>query len=128
MDKALRKAARLLRQSGHAFALTGAGLSVASGIPDFRSPGGLWSRHDPMSPDGKLVAFTKQLGGVHKVFVYDLTTGQETQVTSGGGSDENPSFSPDSYFIAFSSTRSGQRKIYVTTRHGTPPVMTLSPR
>jgi len=48
MDKALRKAARLLRQSGHAFALTGAGLSVASGIPDFRSPGGLWSRHDPM--------------------------------------------------------------------------------
>jgi len=76
-----------------------------------------------VSPDGKLVAYTRQLGGAHKVFVYDLTSGQETQVTSGGGSDENPSFSPDSYFIAFSSTRSGQRKIYVTTRHGAPPVM-----
>lgn len=76
-----------------------------------------------VSPDGKLVAFTKQLGGAHKVFVYDLTTGQITRVTSGGGSDENPSFSPDSYFIAFSSTRSGQRKIYVTTRHGATPVM-----
>lgn len=48
MDQALVKAARLLRRSRHAFALTGAGLSVASGIPDFRSPGGLWSRHDPM--------------------------------------------------------------------------------
>lgn len=48
MDEALRKAARLLRNARHAFALTGAGLSVASGIPDFRSPGGLWSRHDPM--------------------------------------------------------------------------------
>jgi len=47
-DTALDEAARLLRRSDHAFALTGAGMSVASGIPDFRSPGGLWSRHDPM--------------------------------------------------------------------------------
>lgn len=81
-----------------------------------------YNTNPSVSPDGKLVAFTKQLGGAHKVFVYDLTSGQTTQVTSGGGSDENPSFSPDSYFIAFSSSRSGQRKIYVTTRHGSPPV------
>jgi len=76
-----------------------------------------------ISPDGKLVVFTKQLGGAQKVFLHDLTSGQETQLTSGGGSDENPTFAPDSYFIAFTSTRTGQKKLYVTTRHGTPPVL-----
>jgi len=41
--------AELLRESGRTVALTGAGISVPSGIPDFRSPGtGLWENVDPM--------------------------------------------------------------------------------
>jgi NAD-dependent deacetylase len=41
--------AELLRSAGRAVALTGAGISVPSGIPDFRSPGtGLWENVDPM--------------------------------------------------------------------------------
>jgi NAD-dependent deacetylase len=41
--------AQLLRGSNRTVALTGAGISVPSGIPDFRSPGtGLWENVDPM--------------------------------------------------------------------------------
>ena len=41
--------ADLLRESERAVVLTGAGISVPSGIPDFRSPGsGLWENVDPM--------------------------------------------------------------------------------
>jgi NAD-dependent protein deacetylase/lipoamidase len=41
--------AELIRKAGSVVALTGAGISVPSGIPDFRSPGtGLWTGVDPM--------------------------------------------------------------------------------
>ncbi len=41
--------AELIRTAGSVVALTGAGISVPSGIPDFRSPGtGLWEKVDPM--------------------------------------------------------------------------------
>jgi NAD-dependent deacetylase len=42
------QAVAILRDSRWTIALTGAGISVESGIPDFRSPGGLWDRFNPM--------------------------------------------------------------------------------
>src|SRR6266478_2134522 len=36
------------RQARRVVVLTGAGLSTASGIPDFRSPGGRWKRYQPV--------------------------------------------------------------------------------
>jgi len=38
----------LLRDCDKVVALTGAGLSTESGIPDFRSPGGVWERFRPV--------------------------------------------------------------------------------
>ncbi|OPX40699.1 MAG: RNA polymerase subunit sigma [Deltaproteobacteria bacterium] len=43
----LKKAAEILVLSKRTIALTGAGISVESGIPDFRSAGGLWEKFDP---------------------------------------------------------------------------------
>jgi NAD-dependent deacetylase len=48
MQERITKAAQIICQSKKTLALTGAGISVESGIPDFRSRGGLWERFDPM--------------------------------------------------------------------------------
>ncbi len=47
-DRELDAIASYMKSGGKAVALTGAGISVDSGIPDFRSEGGLWARFDPM--------------------------------------------------------------------------------
>lgn len=48
INSQIAEAIDILRQSRHAVALTGAGISTPSGIPDFRSrDSGLWEKHDP---------------------------------------------------------------------------------
>jgi NAD-dependent deacetylase len=50
IDSGVLTLAGLVRDAGSVVALTGAGISVPSGIPDFRSPGmGLWENVDPMA-------------------------------------------------------------------------------
>jgi NAD-dependent deacetylase len=44
----IKKTAQAIRRSKKVVALTGAGISVESGIPDFRGPSGLWEKFDPM--------------------------------------------------------------------------------
>ncbi len=45
---AVEQAAAILARGNPAVALTGAGMSTESGLPDFRSPGGLWGDYDPV--------------------------------------------------------------------------------
>jgi NAD-dependent deacetylase len=65
-DTIVQEAVRIFRQSRKVVALTGAGVSTESGIPDFRSAGGLWSRFDPIEY-GTLGAFENDPGKVWKM-------------------------------------------------------------
>jgi NAD-dependent deacetylase len=54
-----RDLAALLAGAEHAIVLTGAGISTESGIPDFRSRGGIWEKYDP-TVVGSLSTFLSQ--------------------------------------------------------------------
>ena len=51
MDSSIARGAALIRDADCILVFSGAGLSTESGIPDFRSPGGLWDRYDPSEFD-----------------------------------------------------------------------------
>ena len=51
-ERAVERAAELILSSSYVTALTGAGISVESGIPPFRGPGGLWTRFGEPPMDG----------------------------------------------------------------------------
>ncbi len=48
VEERIEKAANDLANSRHAVALTGAGISTESGIPDFRGPNGIWTKYPEM--------------------------------------------------------------------------------
>ena len=52
LDAEIARAAGLVAAAQHMLALTGAGLSVESGIPPFRGPGGLWTKYGEPPMDG----------------------------------------------------------------------------
>lgn len=47
MTDPIQQAAQAIAKGRHVIAVTGAGISVESGIPDFRSPGGIWDTYPP---------------------------------------------------------------------------------
>jgi NAD-dependent deacetylase len=44
----LQELAREIRNRGEIVFFTGAGISTESGVPDFRSPGGIWTKYSPV--------------------------------------------------------------------------------
>jgi NAD-dependent deacetylase len=44
----LEEFAREIRKRGEIVFFTGAGISTESGVPDFRSPGGIWTKYSPV--------------------------------------------------------------------------------
>ncbi|MDD3264504.1 MAG: hypothetical protein PHH02_01080, partial [Dehalococcoidales bacterium] len=51
ISRQIEASANLILGSRHLVLFTGAGISTESGIPDFRSPGGIWDRFDQKAFD-----------------------------------------------------------------------------
>jgi NAD-dependent deacetylase len=48
LEPLIEEAADIIASSGNMVVFTGAGVSTESGIPDFRSPGGIWTKYQPI--------------------------------------------------------------------------------
>jgi NAD-dependent deacetylase len=71
MDSLIKSAARDLAAASRLVALTGAGISVESGIPPFRGKGGLWEKIDPMEY-AHIDAFMKDPAKVWQVLIREM--------------------------------------------------------
>jgi NAD-dependent deacetylase len=71
LDALIARAVNDLAPAKQAVALTGAGISIDSGIPPFRGQGGLWERFDPMEI-AHIDSFMRNPAMVWKVLVKDL--------------------------------------------------------
>ena len=72
MSEPLRRLAAMFLEARRAVAFTGAGVSTESGIPDFRSPGGLWDRFDPRAFTYR--SFIESLDGRRKYWALGQVT------------------------------------------------------
>jgi WD40-like Beta Propeller Repeat. len=71
------------------------------------SKNGTYNSEANLSPDGTLVVYSRMTEYGHRIFVQDMLTGMERQVTFGPGSDEQPAFVRTATLSHFSSSRGG---------------------
>lgn len=70
-----------------------------------------------LSPKGDKMAFSRMEGSRMSLYVLDLRTGEERQLTNMGNND-SPSWSPDGRMITFCSDRTGRSQIYLIRADG----------
>ena len=120
MKELIHRAAGDLVRSKNAVALTGAGISVESGIPPFRGKGGLWERFDPMEY-AHIDAFMKNPAKVWDVLIKEiklpeLKTGDILAVAGSGAyavplaSNYNAAFRPAIVFVKDGKARLVRRR------------------
>ena len=71
-----------------------------------------------LSPDGRLVAVTATEGSNTDVWVYDITRGVRTRLSSAPERDFRPVWSPAGDEVAFSSNRAGNQDIFLRQADG----------
>lgn len=73
MDEHIEKAVEYIVNSKKTIALTGAGISVESGIPPFRGKGGVWEKIDPMEY-AHIESFNRDPVKVWNVLIKEMKT------------------------------------------------------
>jgi eukaryotic-like serine/threonine-protein kinase len=63
------------------------------------------------SPDARRIAFSREVGVARRLFVRDLATGEETQLTDSQFDDVQPDWSPDGRTIVFLRSQEPGRKL-----------------
>lgn len=69
--------------------------------------------HPSFSADGRSLAYASTQTGFWEIFVLDLTTYEQIQVTQDNFYEGSPSWSPDGKWIAYESNRSGNLDIFI---------------
>jgi TolB protein len=64
------------------------------------------------------IAYVRVEGGEANIFTVNPDGSDEERLTWSSGRNENPSWSPDGHYIAFSSSRSGAKDIYIMYLNG----------
>jgi TolB protein len=64
------------------------------------------------------VAYAARTGPGYDIHIYEFQTGIVRQITNGEGSNESPAYAPNGRHLAFTSTRSGKKQIFVIGRDG----------
>jgi TolB protein len=64
------------------------------------------------------IAYSAKTGTWYDIKIYDVATGTTKVLTDGRASNESPAFSPTGRHLAFTSTRTGSKQIFVIGRDG----------
>lgn len=64
------------------------------------------------SPDGTKIAYCARTSGDRQIWVYDIESKEEKQMTQGPGNKENPSWAPNSLHIAFNTVSQDAAQLY----------------
>jgi TolB protein len=82
-----------------------------------------WCDSPSWSSSGEWIVFSGREASKDKfnIYITDVTGSQIRRLTEKAGDNEDPSWSPDGRFIAFTSTRRGRREIFVMDADGSAP-------
>ena len=65
------------------------------------------------SPDGKKIAYCSRTDGIRQIWVHDLATGEDRQLTRGPKNKENPSWSANSLYLVYNTSDVNDSELYV---------------